>query len=130
MRCTINLQSFDDLPMSRKQIAMRAILEALVVANWNYLIEHDVPRLDVWLKNGGVRLQREPSETWLDIPSIIALGSAGQKDLACWRVAELRHDGEDDVAPFISVTYAGDAAIYRIGVRRGMKVEWFDGADR
>lgn len=135
MRITFELRVFDDVDVQHQVITMRALLEALVAANTKYLVERGskMKSFDYWTKEGGVHYREHKSELlWLDIPSIIAHGFGDAKDLACWRVAELRLKGEDDVHPFIKVSRdeKTDATIWRVGVRHKDKIEWFDDAAR
>ena len=63
-------------------------------------------------------------DSWQDIPATLALGSGDCKDFACWRVAELRHAGYDDVYPHIKRSVHPDPngvdmpmTVYHIQVR-------------
>lgn len=119
------LDGFSTLPTQRKQIVLRAFLEALVVADWNYLLEnpgtgsiYDVgPQYVLKVRPMGL-------DSWQDIPRTIELGSGDCKDFACWRIAELRNAGYDDVYPHIKVSYHNDPrgveppmTVYHIQVR-------------
>jgi hypothetical protein len=119
------LLSFASLPVQRKQIVLRAALEFLIVADWNYLIDNpgmkslyeSAPHYVLKVRPGGL-------DAWQDIPQTIALGSGDCKDFACWRVAELRNAGYDDVYPHIKVSYHEDPngrdpmmTVYHIQVR-------------
>lgn len=119
MKIEFDLTGFSALPASRKSIVLRAALEALVVSDWNYLLEHpETPALY------DCDLKKVRSEVWKDIPAIIATGGDG-KSLACWRVAELRNAGTDDVCPLIKTHYPEPGiAAYEIGVRIGDLVEF------
>lgn len=80
----------DDEDRARSQQALLWMLEALCKINEGHLAERPYPLL----YESGVRYQREDgTEEWLDIPSIIDAGWGDCEDLACWRVAELRHQG-------------------------------------
>ncbi len=72
----IELLSFATLPEQRKQIVLRALLEMLVVADWNYLLEN--PRTPA-LYDAELRyvLKVRPAglDAWQDIPQTVALGS-------------------------------------------------------
>lgn len=119
------LLSFASLPVQRKQIVLRAALEFLITADWNYLLENprtaplyeSAPHYVLKVRPGGL-------DAWQDIPQTIALGSGDCKDFACWRVAELRNAGYDDVYPHIKVSYHEDPSgrepmmtVYHIQVR-------------
>ena len=75
-------------------IVIKAILEALVWVNLYYLRFHRVPPI----YQSGVRYQLEPDgwecESFDSIPAILARGWGDCDDLAPWRCAELRAQGE------------------------------------
>lgn len=123
MKIEFDLVGFSGLPAARKSIVLRAALEALVVSDWNYLLENpETPSLYDFDKHGGLKKAR--SELWKDIPSIIATGGDG-KSFACWRIAELRNAGTDEVYPLIRVHYPEPGlAVHEIGVRIGDLVEF------
>jgi len=103
------LLSFSSLPVQRKQIVLRAALEFLIVADWNYIIENPgLPSLYDFAPQYILKVRPSGLDSWQDIPQTIALGSGDCKDFACWRIAELRHQGFDDVYPHIKVTYHPD----------------------
>jgi hypothetical protein len=80
------LSGFSTLPTQRKQIVLRAFLEALVVADWNYLLEHpDLPSIYQCLSPDAYILKQRPMglDSWQDIPRTLELGTADCKDLAC-----------------------------------------------
>jgi hypothetical protein len=74
--------------------AIKAILETQVKLNMLYLQRHNVPPL----YKSGVRYRAEPEnfpcEEFALIPSILKRGWGDCDDLAPWRVAELRMQGE------------------------------------
>jgi hypothetical protein len=121
----LELLSFSTLPVQRKQIVLRALLECLIVADWNYILEHpDLPSLYEFAPKYVLKVRPGGLDSWQDIAQTIALGSADCKDLACWRIAELRNAGYDDVYPHIKVSYHQDPAgrdpvmtVYHIQVR-------------
>jgi len=122
MKIEFDLAGFSRLPASRKAIVLRAALEALVVCDWNYLIENpNTPSIYDFGKQGSLKKVR--SEAWKDIPAIIASGGDG-KSFACWRIAELRNEGADDVYPYIKTTYDAGATIHEIGVRISDQIEF------
>lgn len=119
------LRSFASMPAQRKQIVLRAMLECLVVADWNYILENpDLPSLYDFAPQYVLKVRPAGIDAWQDIPQTIALGSGDCKDFACWRVAELRNQGYDDVVPYIKVSYHEDPSgrdpvmtVYHIQVR-------------
>ncbi|HYX20825.1 MAG TPA: hypothetical protein VFA98_08275 [Thermoanaerobaculia bacterium] len=119
------LLSFASLPVQRKQIVLRAALEFLIVADWNYIWENPgLPSLYHFAPQYILKVRPAGLDSWQDIPQTIALGSGDCKDFACWRIAELRHAGYDDVYPHIKVSYHpdpkgidGTMTVYHIQVR-------------
>jgi hypothetical protein len=119
------LSSFSTLPTQRKQIVLRGFLEALVVADWNYLIENPgLPSLYEAAPQYVLKVRPMGLDSWQDIQRTLELGSGDCKDFACWRIAELRHAGYDDVYPHIKVSYHNDPrgveppmTVYHIQVR-------------
>lgn len=125
------LLSFSSLPVQRKQVVLRAALEFLIVANWNYILENpDLPSLYDFAPQYILKVRPAGLDSWQDIPQTIALGSGDCKDFACWRIAELRHRGYDDVMPYIKVSYHPDPrgaeppmTVYHIQVRIHDQIE-------
>ena len=119
------LRSFQTLPVQRKQIVLRAALEFLVVADWNFIFENqDLPSLYEFAPRYVLKVRPAGLDSWQDIPQTIELSSGDCKDFACWRIAELRHAGWDDVYPHIKVSYHPDPSgvepmmtVYHIQVR-------------
>jgi hypothetical protein len=124
MRCAFEMLTFDTLPMNRKMLVLRSMLEALVVVNWNFMLTAppNMPCLRHLAEEGRVKVSRVPSETWLDIPSIMTLGSGSPKDYACWLIAELRNQGEGDVFPHIKVIQREKGSVWEIKVRHGDEI--------
>lgn len=88
------------------------------------LIEIDVSFLESNPKTpliyqSGVRYRFEPGEPdpWQDIPSTLAKGWGDCEDLACWRVAELRHKAKIDARPMLRWRKEGERNIYHALVR-------------
>jgi hypothetical protein len=76
----------------RSQRAILWLMEALTQINISWLKQHpETPTI----YDSGVVYKFVPGEIdyWMDIPSIVRDGGADCEDLACWRVAELRHAG-------------------------------------
>lgn len=125
------LLSFSSLPVQRKQIVLRAALEFLIVADWNYILENpELPSLYDFAPQYILKVRPAGLDSWQDIPQTIALGSGDCKDFACWRIAELRNQGYDDVMPYIKVSYHPDPrgveppmTVYHIQVRVHDRIE-------
>ena len=130
------LMSFSFLPNERKKIILRAYLEALACTDWQFLewyrdtygsrfpsLYEFAPKYVLKVRPGGL-------DSWQDIPDTIHLGSGDCKDFACWRVAELRSQGIDDVYPLIVEQQYPDPqgveppmTVYHIQVRVNGQVE-------
>lgn len=125
MKIAFELPAVDTLPLNRKSIALRALIEAMVVVNWNFLLEHpETPVLADFAHDRSVKINKMPSETWRDISEILRTGVGSAKDFACWRIAELRNAGEDDVYSYMKVVAIEPGVnIYQVFVRRGMELE-------
>lgn len=70
------LLSFRTLPPQRKQTVLRAALEFLICADWNYILENpDLPAL--YDSNARYILKVRPGglDSWQDIPQVLELGS-------------------------------------------------------
>jgi|SRR5208337_3728956 len=123
------LSGFSTLPTQRKQIVLRGFLEALVVANWNYILDmkekgQSIPSIYNIAPQYVLKVRPMGLDSWQDIPTTIELGSGDCKDFACWRIAELRDAGYDDVYPHIKVSTHPDPkgieppmTVYHIQVR-------------
>lgn len=120
------LESFSTLPVQRKQIVLRAALEFLIVADWNFIWEQgrDFPSLYHFAPQYVLKVRPAGLDSWQDIPRTLELQSGDCKDFACWRIAELRNAGYDDVYPHIKVSYHQDPrgidppmTVYHIQVR-------------
>lgn len=73
----------------RSQTVLLHLMEALAQLNEGHLAQMRYPLL----YESGVRYRRERGENWRDIPTLLELGEGDCEDLACWRIAELRHGG-------------------------------------
>lgn len=96
-----------------KMVALRQLLEGLVAVNIEFLKRHkkltgkSYPSIyDVLPKYRG------PSDfgIWQDIGSVAKSGVGDACDLVCWRIAELRHEGYEDVHPYVKMTYEEDGS--------------------
>jgi hypothetical protein len=113
MNMNIEWYALEKLPPQRLLIAVRALVEAAAVVNWNYLIEHPrCPSIKDFLKLHPSLVARPTDlKTWRDIQRILNLGWGDVKDFAIWRIAELRNAGRDDVHPIIKIDREGDVSI-------------------
>lgn len=76
-------------------LCVRQALEAVILANRIYLRIHNAPKL----YESGVRYEEEPAgqpyEDFAAVPVVLSRGWADCDDLVCWRIAELRNEGEN-----------------------------------
>jgi hypothetical protein len=107
-------------PIEERTLALRRMLEALVAMNLDFLERHrkrtgkDYPSIyEVAPKYRGPR----DLGVWQDIPFTVKAGAGDAGDLVCWRVAELRAAGYDDVYPFIKMKQTDDGWLYTVQVR-------------
>lgn len=97
MKLLINLGPKQERWLRRSRTLALAIypaLQSLVRINQQYLRTHKVPRI----YESGVRYENEPAgtvEEFASIPVVLARGWGDCDDLAPWRVAELREQGEN-----------------------------------
>lgn len=109
--------------------ALRPILESLVTVDQLFLANHHVPRI----YESGVRYKEEPSrhallsfqgsgkqrvEEFAAIPAILQRGWGDCDDLAPWRCAELRMQGEKAKLRVQWRRQANGSKLYHIVVRR------------
>jgi hypothetical protein len=96
------LYTFESIPLSDRLDVVRALIEALALADGAWLRDH--PGMPL-LYASGVVYRQDPfgSETWGDIPAILSATppSGDCKDLVAWRLAELRLAGETGARPFL-----------------------------
>ncbi len=84
-----------DTSMISNQRVLRALLDALIVANEEYLRTHTAPRLY------SSRVTYGRTDEWESIPDVLARGKADCKSLSAWLVAERRvRDGKPAEAVF------------------------------
>ncbi len=97
-----------------RMLTLRKMLEALVEMNISFLKRHkqqtgsSYPSLyDVAPKYNG------PADLgiWQDIPCTAKRGVGDACDLVCWRVAELRAQGYEDVHPYVKMKYLDDGVV-------------------
>lgn len=124
------LRGFSGLDDDGRMIVVRALLETMVIHNWQYMKRNPgLPRLyDV-----RPRYILKPSgrdDEWRDVHDTFRRGAGTCKDFTCIRVAELRMQGYDDVVPFIKlVTYPDPnkqrppLTLFHVLVRHGAEYE-------
>lgn len=99
-------------------LAAKYILEATTLINQIYLKTHQVPPL----YSSGVRWQNEPTdwgyEDFAIIPAVMQRGWGDCDDLAPWRCAELREQGERAKIRIQWKTMNDGGKLYHIVVRR------------
>ena len=90
-------------------------MEAMVKCNELWLATHpDTPTL---YGSEVIYAPEFGEENWQDIPHLIENGEGDCEDLACWRIAELRHVGGIKAHPFISWRELGGGLRYHALVR-------------
>lgn len=101
--------------LAQKMFALRQLLEGLVSVNVEFLKQHrkvtgkSYPSLyDVAPKYRGPAV----FGIWQDISSTARTGGGDACDLVCWRVAELRAEGYEDVHPFVKMTRTDDGSFF------------------
>src|SRR5271155_1932538 len=117
-RPTYELACFSTVDHEEKLQILKAMLEALVLANVLYLQHRpNTPPLYA----AGVPYVVEPPgrDNWQDIPRTLALKEGDCEDLATWRIAELRVRHGEDALPHITAKKIGDFTLFHILVRRG-----------
>ena len=109
-RVTFALGGLDDVQLAQQDVAV--LLEALVRTNMAWLKAHPDVRFGV----APVAYEEEPQgpqlpgqECWQDVPTCLTprrdgTRAAGNRDLACWKVAELRLQG---VAAKVGLVWSG-----------------------
>lgn len=96
---------------------IKLMLDALVNIDLIYLKTHNCPEL----YKSGVRYEREPVgkvEEFAAVPVVMSRGWGDCDDLACWRVAELRANGELGAKVRILWRKKPTGRLYHIVVRR------------
>jgi hypothetical protein len=70
------LAGFATLSVQRKQTVLRGLLEALISADWNYILENpDTPPLYDYAPQYILKVRPAGLDSWQDIPQTLALGS-------------------------------------------------------
>lgn len=118
------LESFDHLDVNDRVYCLQVMLESLAYINGRFLRRY--PRtLGLYQAVPQYVIKRRPFDIdrWQDIPRTIRLRSGDCKDFVCWRIAELRMQGEPEVGPHVKVQQIRDLIVYHITVRRGFQEE-------
>ena len=77
--------------LDRSRLAVPALMMGLVMANRVWLAKY--PKTPALYASPVLYRAEVNTENWSDIPTILGRGWGDCEDLACWRVAELRHQG-------------------------------------
>lgn len=107
-----------DLKRSRE--TMLELIEALVKVNQRWLKQHPIgtgPQYTPPFYESGVIYRPEKTEEWRDIPTVLKAGWGDCEDLAAWRIAELRHMGQQ-AWPHIRWREKDGRTIYHALVKR------------
>lgn len=117
-RPTYELACFSAVSEEEKILILKAMLEALVLANVFYLQRRPATPP---LYGAGVPYVAEPPgrDNWQDIPRTLALREGDCEDLATWRIAELRVRENENALPHVTAKKIGDFTLYHILVKRG-----------
>ena len=116
----VEIFSGSELSRKRSQKCLLWLLEALCKINELWLDSH--PSTPKIYKAPVRYVAEEKTEHWQDIPHIIEAGMGDCEDLACWRVAELRHVAGIRARPFITWRKSGKGSL-----RYHALVKWPDG---
>lgn len=99
----------------RSRAALLRAFEALAGINVTYLLTYRAPPL---YQAGVVYVPEGPGrEEWQDIPTTLARGEGDCEDLASWRIAELRVQGEQAI-PWVTWRRVGTGLRYHALVKR------------
>ncbi len=116
------LNSFDTLPPPAKITILRGMLDALILADllWFQANANTPGVYDTPLQYQAEEIGRDD---WRDIPSVLEHKGGDCEDLACYRVAELRHRHGEPAQPYVTSTLVrskryGVFTLYHIRVKR------------
>lgn len=101
----------EDVEGNRRRLS--ALAAALAKIDEIYIAEYTCPLL----YESGVIYRNERGNVWRDIPNTLKAGNGDCEDLACWRVAELRHLGVDAI-PWVSWRRVDGRFFYHVKVWR------------
>jgi len=111
----LKLSAFAELPVGTRLSILHSLLNALTLENLGILHYNNIP--SIYVVAPKYNLKVSDIDEWLDIPDIIKRKTGDCKDFACWRVAELRRQGEM-ANPFIQYKKQGDIDLFHIVVQR------------
>ena len=102
--------------------ALSVLLDAMT--RWNTELMREAPGTYPPLYGSGMRYQRENysgphPEDWRDAPEMLRRGGGDCEDLACYRAAELRVQGEPAKAMFHAAERSSGGRLFHIIVMRG-----------
>ncbi len=107
---------FGDMPVDAQANVLAAMLQALVLADAEYLRAH--PSTPPLYKSGVKYLREQPgTDNWQDIPRTLELKTGDCEDLASWRTAELNAAGEAAHVELIHFVEEG-VTLFHVVVRR------------
>ena len=104
----------------KRMNALRQLLEGLVSVNIDFLERHKklTGKSHPSLYEAAPKYRKADFGVWQDMPSVMNAGAGDACDLVCWRIAELRHEGYEDVHPYMEMTYLEDGStITQVRVR-------------
>ena len=114
---TYELDCFSTVTHEEKLEILKAMLEALILANLFYLRHRpDTPPL--YAAEVPYVVEPPGRDNWQDIPRTLALREGDCEDLACYRIAELRMQGEK-AKPHVTAKKIGTFTLFHIQVERG-----------
>ena len=110
-------RSFASLHPTGREAVLTMLCEALIATNLAYLVA--VPATPL-LYESGVRYvpENQGFDDWHDIPETLARLVGDCEDLACWRIAELRHREREHALPYLKRAERDDHVLYHVAVRR------------
>jgi hypothetical protein len=105
---TLELATFDTLPIERRREVLVRLLEVLAFASQLHLRAHpDTPSLYEAARVYGQRYEAQPppADFWRDIPRSFIVRSDDCVGLSVWRVADLRERFGEPGAGFVVTSY-------------------------
>ncbi len=120
MRVCLELDLFrNQSDMGWSEEILNRLLRVLLKANREYIRRHRPPGLYA----SGVRYKAEPRgrENWKNIGHVIEAGFGDCEDLASWRLAELKEQGETDARYVVKRQVRNGFVLYHILLRRGRR---------
>lgn len=126
MKVQFELDAMEKLPVGSAITAVMAMVEALAVVDQVFLKSNpDTPVLYDLASEGKItQRQGHASGTWSDIPRVLSDGYADAISLVCWRIAELRVAGHENVHPYIKTNVnEANTYIHQVFIRIGDCIE-------